>query len=260
MSHHHIICNDVSFSYDKNSEILHSISFSAGHDDSIGLIGANGVGKSTLLRILVGLEMGFTGEVTVGEIKVTKKTLPRIREKIGYVFQDSENQLFMPTVFEDVAFAPRNYGLDAEQVEERVQHALDLIGIDYLRNKQPYKMSGGEKKLAAIATILAMTPDVIMMDEPTIALDPRNRRRLINILNSLDHIKIIASHDLDMVLETCNRVILMSEGQIIADGDTRTILTDKALLEANGLELPFCLQGDSHISFKPSVPHDHIHL
>ena len=260
MSHHHIICNNVSFSYDKNSEILHSISFSAGHDDSIGLIGANGVGKSTLLRILVGLEMGFTGEVTVGEIKVTKKTLPRIREKIGYVFQDSENQLFMPTVFEDVAFAPRNYGLDAEQVEERVQHALDLIGIDYLRNKQPYKMSGGEKKLAAIATILAMTPDVIMMDEPTIALDPRNRRRLINILNSLDHIKIIASHDLDMVLETCNRVILMSEGQIIADGDTRTILTDKALLEANGLELPFCLQGDSHISFKPSVPHDHIHL
>jgi len=260
MSHHHIICSNVSFSYDKNAEILHDISFSAGHDDAIGIIGANGVGKSTLLRILVGLEMDFTGEVTVGEIKVTKKTLPRIREKIGYVFQDSENQLFMPTVYEDVAFAPRNYGLDAEQVDERVKHALDLIGIDYLKNKQPYKMSGGEKKLAAIATILAMTPDVILMDEPTIALDPRNRRRLINILNSLDHIKIIASHDLDMVLETCNRVLLMSGGRIIADGATREILTNKELLEANGLELPFCLQGDTGISYKPAVPHEHIHL
>ena len=260
MSHHHIICSNVSFSYDKNAEILHDISFSAGHDDAIGIIGANGVGKSTLLRILVGLEMDFTGEVTVGEIKVTKKTLPRIREKIGYVFQDSENQLFMPTVYEDIAFAPRNYGLDAEQVDERVRHAIDLIGIEYLKNKQPYKMSGGEKKLAAIATILAMTPDVILMDEPTIALDPRNRRRLINILNSLDHIKIIASHDLDMVLETCNRVLLMSEGKIIADGKTREILTNKELLEANGLELPFCLQGDTGISYKPDVPHEHIHL
>ncbi len=260
MSHHHIICNNVSFSYDRNTEILHNISFSAGHDDAIGLIGANGVGKSTLLRILVGLEMEFTGEVTIGEIKITKKTLPRVREKIGYVFQDSENQLFMPTVYEDIAFAPRNYGLDADQVEERVQRALNLIGIDYLKNKQPYKMSGGEKKLAAIATILAMTPDVILMDEPTIALDPRNRRRLINILNSLDHIKIIASHDLDMVLETCNRVILMSGGRIIADGDTREILTDKELLEANGLELPFCLQGDTGASYKPGIPHGHIHL
>jgi len=260
MSHHHIICKNISFSYDKNAEILHDISFTAGHDDAIGLIGANGVGKSTLMRILVGLELEFTGEVTIGEIKLTKKTLPRVREKIGYVFQDSDNQLFMPTVYEDIAFAPRNYGLDPQQVEERVQHALDLIGIDYLRNKQPYKMSGGEKKLAAISTILAMTPDVILMDEPTIALDPKNRRRLINILNSLDHIKIIASHDLDMVLETCNRVILMSDGKIIADGLTRDILTDKALLEANGLELPFCLQGDTGVSFRPSVPHDHIHL
>ena len=260
MSHHHIICKNVSFAYDKNTEILHDISFTAGHDDAIGLIGANGVGKSTLMRILVGLELEFTGEVTIGEIKLTKKTLPRIREKIGYVFQDSDNQLFMPTVYEDIAFAPRNYGLDPQQVEERVKHALDLIGIEYLRNKQPYKMSGGEKKLAAIATILAMTPDVILMDEPTIALDPKNRRRLINILNSLDHIKIIASHDLDMVLETCNRVILMSDGKIIADGQTREILTDKTLLEANGLELPFCLQGDTGASFRPSVPHDHIHL
>lgn len=221
MSHNHIICNNVSFSYEKGNEILHNVSFSCGHDDAVGLIGANGVGKSTLMRILVGLEMDFTGEVTVGEIKVTKKALPRVREKIGYVFQDSDNQLFMPTVYDDIAFAPRNYGLDSSQVDERVQHALDLVGIDYLRNKHTYKMSGGEKKLVSIATILAMTPDVILMDEPSIALDPHNRRRLIGILNGLDHIKIIASHDLDMILETCNRVILMSGGRIIADGPTR---------------------------------------
>ncbi len=244
MSHNHIICDNVCFSYEKGSEVLHNISFSCGHDDAVGLIGANGVGKSTLMRILVGLEMGFTGEVTVGEIKVTKKTLPRIREKIGYVFQDSDNQLFMPTVYDDIAFAPRNYGLPPDQVDERVQHALDLVGIDYLRNKHTYKMSGGEKKMASIATILAMTPDVILMDEPSIALDPKNRRRLINILNELDHIKIIASHDLDMILETCSRVILMSGGRIIKDAPTREVLTDRELLEANGLELPFCLQGD----------------
>lgn len=244
MSHNHIICDNVCFSYEKGNEILHNITFSCGHDDAVGLIGANGVGKSTLMRILVGLEMGFTGEVTVGEIKVTKKALPRVREKIGYVFQDSENQLFMPTVYDDIAFAPRNYGLDPDQVNERAQHALDLVGIDYLRNKQTYKMSGGEKKLASIATILAMTPDVILMDEPSIALDPKNRRRLINILNGLDHIKIIASHDLDMILETCNRVILMADGRIIKDAPTREVLTDRQLLEANGLELPYCLQGD----------------
>ena len=139
MSHNHIICDNVCFSYEKGKEILHNISFTCGHDDAVGLIGANGVGKSTLMRILVGLEMSFTGEVTVGEIKVTKKTLPRIREKIGYVFQDSDNQLFMPTVYDDIAFAPRNYGLPSDQVDERVQHALDLVGIDYLRNKQTYK-------------------------------------------------------------------------------------------------------------------------
>lgn len=244
MSHNHIICDNVCFSYEKGNEILHNISFSCGHDDAVGLIGANGVGKSTLMRILVGLEMGFTGEVTVGEIKVAKKTLPRIREKIGYVFQDSDNQLFMPTVYDDIAFAPRNYGLPSDQVKERVQHALDLVGIDYLRNKQTYKMSGGEKKMVSIATILAMTPDVILMDEPSIALDPKNRRRLINILNGLDHIKIVASHDLDMILETCNRVILMSDGRIIKDAPTREVLTDRQLLEQNGLELPYCLQGD----------------
>ena len=149
----------------------------------------------------------------------------------------------MSTAYEDIAFAPRNYGLPKEEIDARVNHALDAIGIQHLRDKQIYKMSGGEKKLVSIATILSMTPDVILMDEPSIALDPRNRRRLIQLLNSFSQIKIIASHDLDMILETCERTILLSNGKIVCDGLTKEILTNQKLLEENGLELPFCLQG-----------------
>lgn len=171
-----------------------------------------------------------------------KRTLPIIREKIGYVFQDSDSQLFMSTAYEDIAFAPRNYGLPEGEVEKRVSHALELTGISHLRDKQIYKMSGGEKKLVSFATILSMTPDIILMDEPSVALDPRNRRNLIRILNSFQHLKIIASHDLDMVLDTCQRTILMSKGRVISDGPTKEILQDRELLESHGLELPLSLQ------------------
>lgn len=192
--------------------------------------------------MLVGLNPDYEGSIRVEEMPVVKEMLPKVREKIGYVFQDSDSQLFMSTVFADVAFAPRNYGLLETEVEQRVSHALEQIHIGHLRDKQIYKLSGGEKKMASIATILAMTPDIILMDEPSIALDPKNRRTLIHILNDFEHLKIIASHDLDMILETCNRVILMAGGRIVCDGDTKEILTNKELLEANGLELPFCLQ------------------
>jgi len=148
----------------------------------------------------------------------------------------------MTNVYEDIAFAPRNYGLSEEEVRACVKKALDMVQIDYLKDKPTYKLSGGEKKLVSIATILAMTPDIILMDEPTIALDPRNRRNLIQILNKFSHLKIIASHDLDMILDTCNRVVLLSDGTIIKEDDTKDILYDKELLEENGLELPLCLQ------------------
>ncbi len=243
MSHIHIDIKDLRFQYDREREILRGVSFHAGENESIGLVGANGVGKSTLLKLLVGLNLGFTGSIRVEEIPVQKETLPQIREKIGYVFQDSDSQLFMSTAYEDIAFAPRNYGLPEAEVENRVQEALELVGIPYLRDRQTYKMSGGEKKLVSIATILSMTPDIILMDEPSVALDPRNRRNLINILNSFEHLKIIASHDLDMILDTCARTILMADGQIIRDGATEDILSDQKLLEANGLELPLCMRG-----------------
>lgn len=242
MSHIHIDMENVSFGYEKGNEILRQITFHASETDSVGLIGANGMGKSTFLKMLVGLNLDFTGSIRIEEIPVQAGTLAQIRSRIGYVFQDSDSQLFMNTVYEDVAFAPRNYGLPEEEVEKRVEQALHMTGISHLKDKQIYKMSGGEKKLVSIATILSMTPDIILMDEPSIALDPKNRRNLIHILNSFEHLKIIASHDLDLILDTCERTILMKSGKIVADGLTKDILTDKILLEANGLELPFCMQ------------------
>ncbi|MDD3277661.1 MAG: ABC transporter ATP-binding protein [Lachnospiraceae bacterium] len=243
MSHIHINVDQVSFSYEHGEKILEDITFTAREHDAIGLIGANGVGKSTLLKLLVGLNTEYEGSIRVEEIPVEKATLPRVREKVGYVFQDSDSQLFMTTAYEDIAFAPRNYGLSQAEVDSRVQHALEMVHIEHLRDKQIYKMSGGEKKLVSIATILSMIPDIILMDEPSVALDPRNRRNLIHILNEFEHLKIIASHDLDFILDTCNRTILMADGKIIADGATREILENRALLEENGLELPYCMQG-----------------
>ena len=193
----------------------------------------------------MGLALRFDGSIRVSEVPLEKKTLPKIREKIGYVFQDADAQLFMTTVGEDVAFAPRNYGLPEEEVEKRVTAALERVHISHLRDKAVYKLSGGEKKLASIATILSMTPDIILMDEPSVALDPRNRRNLIHVVNEFDHLKIIASHDLDFIWDTCERVILMNGGRIIRDGKAEEILRDKELLEENGLELPLSLSGSS---------------
>ncbi len=237
---------DVSFSYEQRSEsgaeTLRHLSFEVRGQESVGLIGANGAGKSTLLKLMVGLNTADSGTIRIGEWPVKKEYLPQIRAKLGYVFQDSDSQLFMSTVYEDLAFAPRNYGMTPQETDQRVAHALELAGISHLRDRQIHRLSGGEKKLVSIATILSMTPEALLLDEPSIALDPRNRRNLIRILNSLDELKIIASHDLDMILETCTRTILLAHGEIICDGPTREILQDRELLEANGLELPLCMQ------------------
>ena len=199
---------------------------------------ANCFAKSTLLRILVGLNTGFQVDVMVNNIPLEKKNLKTIRKNVGYVFQDADSQLFMSTVFDDVAFAPRNYGMSEAEVNEKTMEALKVVHIEQLKDKQIYKLSGGEKKLASIATILSTEPDVILMDEPSVALDPKNRRNLINILNRLNQAKIIASHDLNMIMDTCERTILLSDGKIIKDGNTKEILLDKELMEESGLELP----------------------
>ncbi|MDO4943410.1 MAG: energy-coupling factor ABC transporter ATP-binding protein, partial [Lachnospiraceae bacterium] len=172
---------------------------------------------------------------------VEKRYLNEIRGKIGYVFQDSDCQLFMPTVYEDVAFAPKNYGLSKSEVEKRTIDAMKKVGIEQLKDRSIYSLSGGEKKLASIATVLSMQPEILIFDEPTIALDPRNRRRFMETLHSLEGTTIITSHDLDLIYDTCERTILISNGTIIKDGDTKEILRDKELLEHHGLELPLSL-------------------
>ncbi len=233
---------NVSFSYDGEGPVVENLSFTIQDGESVGLIGANGAGKSTIMKLLLGLLSG-KGQILVDGLAVNKQNLPAIRQKIGFVLQDSDNQMFMPTVYEDMIFGPRNYGLSKEETERRVDAVLNRLGLVELKHRYNHKISGGEKRMAAIATILTMEPETILMDEPSTALDPVNRRTVINTINTLPQTKLIASHDLDMILDTCQRVILLSRGKIVADGPAERILRDQALLEANRMELPFCLQG-----------------
>ena len=232
---------NVSFAYGQ-TPVVENLSFSIGKGETVGLIGANGAGKSTIMKLMLGLLSG-SGSIRVDGLTVNKENLSEIRRKIGFVLQDSDNQMFMPTVYEDMIFGPRNYGLSKEAADEKVDSILEQLGLRELKHRHNHKISGGEKRMAAIATILAMEPEMILMDEPSTALDPVNRRTVINTINRLPQTKLIASHDLDMILDTCQRVILLSHGTIVADGDAETILRDKQLLEANRMELPFCLQG-----------------
>lgn len=237
-----IEAKNLSFAYHEKEAVLKNIFFQAEEGETIGLIGANGVGKSTMLKLLVGILTEYRGELSVCGMSVEKENLAQIREKIGYVFQDSDSQLFMSTIYEDVSFAPRNYGYSEQEVEERVQAALSAVHIEKIQKKQIYRLSGGEKKLASIATILSMKPEIILLDEPSVALDPRNRRNLIYVLKELPGTKIIASHDLDLIFDICDRTILLSDGKIVRDGDSKILLTDQVLLEQHGLELPLSMQ------------------
>ena len=232
---------NVSFSYGE-IPVVENLSFTIRKGEAVGLIGANGAGKSTIMKLILGLLSG-SGQILVDGLTVNKENVSEIRRKIGFVLQDSDNQMFMPTVYEDMIFGPRNYGLSKEETDRKVDTVLEQLGLQALKHRHNHKISGGEKRMAAIATILAMDPEMILMDEPSTALDPVNRRTVINTINRLPQTKLIASHDLDMILDTCQRVILLSHGRIVADGDVETILRDKELLEANRMELPFCLQG-----------------
>lgn len=231
---------NVSFAYEKGDPVIDGISFTIPSGESVGLIGANGAGKSTVMKLLLGLLQG-EGTIRVGGTPVIKENLAKIRAGLGFVMQNSDNQMFMPTVYEDMIFAPLNYGLSREDTDLRVDRVLTQLGLEKLKHRHNHKLSGGEKRMAAIATILAMEPQVILMDEPSSALDPRNRRIVINLIRSLGQTKLIASHDLDMILDTCSRVILLSEGRIAADGPAEEILRNRELLEANRLELPLSL-------------------
>ena len=242
MSHHTISVVDLGFSYPDGTRALDGVSFEVGHGEAIAVVGANGAGKSTLLMHLNGLLSPGEGEVRIGGTPVTKSTLAEIRRTVGMVFQDPDDQLFMPSVFEDVAFGPMNLGLPPDDVAVRVDEALRRVGAAHLKERPPYRLSGGEKRAVAIATVLAMEPSMLVMDEPSSGLDPRARRRLIELLASFEHTRIVATHDLDLAATLCERTIVMSAGRVTADGPTREVFSDDELLEASGLERPLGMQ------------------
>jgi cobalt/nickel transport system ATP-binding protein len=243
MSHHIVEVKELNHVYPDGTAALRGVSFRITHGESVALIGANGAGKSTLLLHLNGYLAATSGEIRIGDYPLTKATLPEIRCTVGMVFQDPDDQLFMPTVYDDVAFGPLNLGLSGPEVERRVMNALEQVGGTHLRNKAPYHLSGGEKKRAAIATVLSMSPDILVMDEPTSGLDPFARRQLMGLLKDFHHTKIFTSHDLDMVHELCERTIILHKGEILADGLTMEIFSDDALLSQCRLEKSLSMQG-----------------
>ncbi|MBO7452967.1 MAG: ABC transporter ATP-binding protein [Clostridiales bacterium] len=228
---------DLKVIYDNDFVSLDSISFNIDEGECVGLIGPNGAGKSTLFRSLTGL-IDHEGTILVDGVEVTSKNLSEIRKKIGYVIQESDDQMFMPTVIEDMIFGPVNYGGNKDDVIKEADKILAKLKISHLKEKYNHKLSGGEKKMASIATILMMKPDIILFDEPTSSLDPSNRRLVMNTIKEVKGTKIIASHDLDLVYDICDKVILMNKGKVIKVGGKDEILRDKTLLESNDLELP----------------------
>jgi cobalt/nickel transport system ATP-binding protein len=221
---------------------LSGVSFRITHGQSIAIVGANGAGKSTLLLQMTGCLLPTEGRLQVGDVPVGKQTLTAVRRSVGMVFQNPDDQLFMPTVFEDVAFGPLNLGIPPQQVQQLVTDALERVGVSHLRNRPPYKLSAGEKRRAAIATVLAMSPDILVMDEPSANLDPKARRELIELLKTFEHTKIIATHDLDMAMELCPRTLVLNEGKVLADDATETIFRNTALLKQARLEQPLSMQ------------------
>ena len=241
MSHHLIEATNLGYTYPDGTAALQGVSLRITHGESVALVGANGAGKSTLLLHLNGYLTPTQGSVRVGDFPLTKATLPAIRRTVGMVFQNPDDQLFMPTVYDDVAFGPLNLGLPLAEVEARVMHALEVVGLAHVKDKPPYRLSGGEKRSAAIATVLAMSPAILVLDEPSSNLDPKSRRNLINLLKTFTHTKIIATHDLELVLDLCERTIMLRQGQIAADGPTFEVFRNDTLLEECHLEKPLRL-------------------
>jgi cobalt/nickel transport system ATP-binding protein len=233
---------DLHYQYPDGTQALRGVSLCAAPGVALGIIGPNAAGKSTLLLHLNGFLTPTVGEVRIGGTSVTPETAAGIRAAVGVVFQDPDDQLFMPTVFEDGAFGPLNRGLPPDEVERRVAAALVRVGTGHLRDRPPYRLSGGEKRAVAMAAVLAGQPRVLVLDEPTSNLDPRGRRRLIGLLNSFEHTRIIAAHDLELVVEVCSRVVVLDAGRVVAEGPTHDLLNDEALMLAHGLERPHILR------------------
>lgn len=230
-----LAARELSIVYPDGTKAVNGVDFDIREGESAALIGANGAGKTSLLLALVGV-LSFTGRVEAEGIELNKRTLGDVRRSVGMVFQNPDDQLFMPTVFEDVAFGPRNYGLPEEEIVKRVDDILRKLNIEKLRDRSPLKLSGGEKRIVSVAAILVMQPSAILLDEPTAFLDPRARRGLIAILKKLPQAKLIATHDLPFAMEVCERAILLKGGAIYAEGRPRDLFYDKGVMEGCGVE------------------------
>jgi cobalt/nickel transport system ATP-binding protein len=220
--------------YPDKTKAVDNVSFTLNENESIALIGENGAGKTSLLLAVVGVLETASGTIEAGGIQLTKKTVNEVRKQIGLVFQIPDDQLFMPLIYDDIAFGCRNFGLQEDEVQKRVDDILVMLNIDHLRKRSSLKLSAGEKRMAAIAAVLAMDPAVLMFDEPTAFLDPKAKRALVEVLNKLPQPKIVATHDLEFAVEICNRVIVLRNGRIMAVG-ALSLLNDKDFLQSCGL-------------------------
>jgi len=237
-----LLVKGLSFAYAGNGAALKGVGFSIAPGERVALLGANGAGKSTLLWCLVGILAG-RGKIEVAGTALAANTKAEVRKNLVLAFSEPDDQLFMPTVFEDVAFGPMNLGLESDDLEHKVMQALETVGAAHLKSRPPYRLSHGEKRSVAIATVLAMSPDILVMDEPTSSLDPMSRARLIELLKTFHHTKIIATHDLDMAMDLCERAIVLHQGRITGDGPIMKLLQDEELLHRSRLERPLRMQG-----------------
>lgn len=231
--------SDLRFTYPDGREALQGVHLTVEAGERLAVLGPNGAGKTTFALHLNGIHLPGSGMVRIGDLLVAEENLPEVRRRVGLVFQDSNDQLFMPNVGEDVAFGPANLGVSGAELEARVNSALSAVGGSDLSGRPSHHLSGGERRRAALATVLSMEPDVLVFDEPSSDLDGSGRRELVATLSVLPMTQIIITHDLPLALELCPRAVIMSQGLVVADGPTRELMSDRALLESFRLELPY---------------------
>ena len=234
--------SDLSYSYPDGKTALENVNLNIFEGESVGIVGANGAGKTTLILHINGIIRG-NGNIRIVDMEMNDKNVRKIRSKVGLVFQNPEDQLFSPTVFDDVSFGPLNMKLPVDEVIKRTTDALEMVEMSGFEERSSHHLSEGEKKRISIATVLSMDPEILVLDEPTSNLDPKHRRELITLLKKINKTKIIVSHDLEAMLELCDRTVLMNKGKIVKDGTTRELMSDKRLMEENYLERPMSISG-----------------
>jgi cobalt/nickel transport system ATP-binding protein len=231
--------SELSFNYPDGTPVLHSVDFHVHPGERVALLGPNGAGKTTLVLHLNGIFSPNSGSVTVAGLPATEENIHEIRRRTGLVFQDPDDQLFMPTVRQDVAFGPANFGVQGAELDDRVREALEAVGMLEVAERPPHHLSLGQRRRVAVATVLAMQPEILVLDEPSSNLDPASRHELAHILEALDITMLMVTHDLPYALELCERALVINNGRIVADGSTAAILGDRDLMRANRLELPY---------------------